>query len=801
MSYIYIDVTGTMEARFTTGIQRTVKQFTQRMTEQKGNVILLQKIPNTSEYGIVTLKQFENPDRENGEVYERKISLNEIGNRDIFLDLDSVWNLFEDRRQMIYPKLKSQGVTIVTQVYDILPIQYPQFFEENTAWHFLLYLSSVLTYSDVILVNSNATKKAIEALAADRRIPYKTIKVVPLGADFQERSVKEEDISEGICKAIRKPYILMLGTLEPRKNHKILLDAFDEGLSRLPVNIIIAGRKGWNIDHVIQRIKNHSQYGNRIFFYENPTDVEVSALYHHAYGLVIASFGEGFGLPLIEALHYQKLVFASNIEVFREIGQDCCLYFNPNNPETLIQRVAETIADPQVAEQKLDKIKNFHITSWNEASNKLMSLIDEISSEPIRTEKLPADTFQTPTQLFVISARVDDLLETLPFYGHFMPYIRQVVIGCPERIVEPIREKYKGSLQLLFLTDEELLNGREMPEDHQTRNTLFRSLAMEREELADVFIMADDDNRPLCTIPKEYFVNNNRFNIYYCCEDIREWQPYIGGFTSYDHGMKRTAMFLSDHGLTLKQYSSHQPQKKKKKVFLEAVHRFPEVLNSAIDEWSLYGNYAMTFYSDSFTSNLFNTMCWPASATDWVVKTPPKIYLFENFYRELYRKGGLFEFFSTVYHDAILDENLKKVQLRMAEQDQYETGREVSKACDRLYFLTYHDDPGWEINADEMQIKLPKILMGKSGYFKKERFRIINHGEITKQLQIRGQFIEKETGRTYAFLKEDLNLSTMNGDYEIPMRFPTWEFIGVLQLHFALDGQESVSWEIPVMTF
>ncbi len=796
----YIDVTETLKVPFTTGIQRVVKEFTRRLIHQDDNIKLLRHIAGTEDYQIVTAEEFDHfceygkaETKENDEI----ITLDFLRKPDLFLDLDSVWNKLEERRQNVYERLHAREVSVATLVYDILPITHPQFFNEDTLWHFLLYLSAVLTYSDIIIVNSEATKHRIEELSIYPQLPTKKIVVVPLGADFKNIEFTEKDVSQNIIDATQSPYLLMLGTLEPRKNHALLLDAFDQGLSDQPINIIIAGRKGWNIDALLERIESHPLSGSRVFFIESPSDKEVAYLYQHAYGLVFASFGEGFGLPLIEALYYKKLIFASDIEVFHEVGGDLCLYFNPHDPQSLIHCVSQTLSEQKLAETYREKVRQYHIVSWDEAVIPMIHLIRDY--EETENHVTCPEAQKKPSQMYMITAREDDLLTTLPFFEHFMPFIREVVIGCPERLVSVIRNKYQGNLKLSFLTDEVLLNGQPIPKDHQIRNFLLRSLAIQQPIIDDVFIMADDDNRPLRTIPVETFIKDGKFKLYYCNEDVRTWQPYIGGATSYDKGIRNTAGFLQKNELSYRQYSSHAPQIICKRIFTEALQVYPEVLGSAIDEWSFYGNYAMTYYQDFFDSVPYVTMCWPAMSTDWKVTVPPKEYLFENFYEVLYQEGGVFQGFSTVYHDGILEENIRKIQLRLAEQNQYEAGMAVNAVYDAIYRETFQIQPDWEINLDQLTVRAPMILMGRRGFVQKAPIRIVNT-LFHKRLRIGGYFEEQNTGVHYSFQHEDLDLSEINGNYELNIHFPKIQIAGMLILELELDEQDQCNVKIPVVS-
>ena len=130
-----------------------------------------------------------------------------------------------------------------------------------------------------------------------------------------------EASSIGSDSSPHRPHFLMVGTLEPRKGHRIALDAFDKLWAEgVDAALTIVGKTGWGIDHLVERIKHHPELGKRLVWHESVDDAELSRLYSSCDALIAASFAEGFGLPIVEAGHFGKPVLASDIPVFREVG-------------------------------------------------------------------------------------------------------------------------------------------------------------------------------------------------------------------------------------------------------------------------------------------------------------------------------------------------------------------------------------------------------------------------------------------------------------------------------------------------
>jgi alpha-1,2-rhamnosyltransferase len=156
------------------------------------------------------------------------------------------------------------------------------------------------------------------------------------------------DLSKPVRPAVEKLFTsgraiyLMVSTIEPRKNHAYLLDAFErlwqEGSD---VVLCFIGRIGWKNERLIERVKKHPQLKRRLFMFNDLSDVELEHCYSHARALVFPSFVEGFGLPLVEAMQRGLPAMASDIPVFHEIGGEFVSYFDLSQPESLARQIRQ----------------------------------------------------------------------------------------------------------------------------------------------------------------------------------------------------------------------------------------------------------------------------------------------------------------------------------------------------------------------------------------------------------------------------------------------------------------------------
>ena len=121
---------------------------------------------------------------------------------------------------------------------------------------------------------------------------------------------------------------LVVGTIEPRKNHSFILDVFEELWDQgRQDKLVIIGRIGWKCDQVIARMQSHPELEHKLFFFADASDDELLYSYRNSQGLIFASYVEGFGLPIVEAMASKLRVFCSEIPVFREVGGTYPSYF------------------------------------------------------------------------------------------------------------------------------------------------------------------------------------------------------------------------------------------------------------------------------------------------------------------------------------------------------------------------------------------------------------------------------------------------------------------------------------------
>lgn len=727
---IYIDLTNLMNISFLTGIQRVTNEIVLRLLENKSNVVLImydndkelfirldnEKFINYYKYNIGSKSQI---------ITRTSLNISDINKGSIFFDIDSVWNN-KLKRSYLYPILRKQEVTIVVHVYDIIPVLYPQYCHKDTIFRFLDYLGATIQYANEIITNTKSTHEDLLSIAKRIGIDCPKTNVVYLGCDFQKSDLVGE-VDPNIIEIVQKgKYILQVGTIEPRKNHKLVIDALEQGLNDLDLNIIFVGRLGWNVDELKQRINDSEFLNKKLFHLDNCNDKTVDYLYKNAFLTIFPTYYEGFGLPIIESMEHGVPVICSKCKVLEEVGGEFCDYVDQENPQELIDCVKKYKNDSNAYKLKKEQIKNFKYFKWDQSALEMLNIL-----EKLMIKKKYSVIY--PKQMVILSAQVEVLLDTIEFIEKFMNFIKEIVILAPNRIKSKIISKYSGHLSLKILTDEEILNKRKIPRDHQERNTLLRYEAIKRSEIDDVFIMSDDDYRPLMNIDISVFVKYGRYNAYYSY-DLEKWSGTLATeeLTSYDKGMFNTYNYLKENKLPTKQYSAHMPQIIDKRILLELLDEHLEIENRCVDEWSMYFNYSINKYPELFEPQVYKTLCWPALPSDWELQYYPKEYLFENFYPVLYEKDNIFSEFSDKLNNNIEMENMKKIKVRDDLYLDYKSHIEAVHAMKVLYEISTNKEYKFLINYTKGKIyaESPNYIIASKDALIKLKLDIENDSNI-----------------------------------------------------------------------
>lgn len=278
-------------------------------------------------------------------------------------------------------KIKDQGVAVYFMVYDLLPIQFPNFWEPQHQVDHVVneWLSVITNLSGAICISESVAKELQQWVNQNKPSSNSkfAIKWFHLGADV-ESSVPTRGLPRNAGYVLNQvkicPSFLMVGTIEPRKGHLQVLDAFEE-LWRLDhdINLVIVGKQGWMVDNLVSRLRSHCEINKRLFFLEGISDEFLEALYESSTCLIAASYGEGFGLPLIEAAQYKLPIIARDINVFREVAGNNAYFFSTDHSIELAHNIQEWLWLHKTNEfPKSEKMKWL---TWKDSTSRLVELL------------------------------------------------------------------------------------------------------------------------------------------------------------------------------------------------------------------------------------------------------------------------------------------------------------------------------------------------------------------------------------------------------------------------------------------
>lgn len=265
---------------------------------------------------------------------------------DVFLGLDLAARLVNRHAAQLLA-WKRRGVTLTFLVYDLLPVQEPGWFRPGTTRDFRKWLRTLAAVADGVVCISRTVESDFRGWMRGEfglGVDEIATSVIALGSDpfgFLGHDPHADEAPRLSEARIEEKFVLMVGTLEPRKGYGEMLDAFEAlWAAGDRTQLVIAGRAGWLVDDLVRRVRTHAEFGLRLHWLEAPADAHLMELYQRASGLVMASKGEGLGLPILEARCWNKPVLARDIPIFREIADEGATFFRDDLPQALAKWVA-----------------------------------------------------------------------------------------------------------------------------------------------------------------------------------------------------------------------------------------------------------------------------------------------------------------------------------------------------------------------------------------------------------------------------------------------------------------------------
>ena len=242
--------------------------------------------------------------------------------------------------------MRKKGVRIYSVVHDLVPLQLPHTCSRLALDVFPRWLRLISEFDGAACV-SRATAQALSGWLKKQTPQNKKFSVgwFHLGADLCPMAGHSDlpENAEEILKHVAEiTSILVVGTLEPRKRHQQILAAFEKLWAEgSELSLVLVGQEGWGVESLVQRLKSHPQLGKKLIWVQNATDAFLQCLYISSVACLMASEGEGFGLPVVESARWGKHLILRNLPVFREIAGDRAFYFDGMSDDDLADALRE----------------------------------------------------------------------------------------------------------------------------------------------------------------------------------------------------------------------------------------------------------------------------------------------------------------------------------------------------------------------------------------------------------------------------------------------------------------------------
>lgn len=395
---IFFDVTVAFRSGLNTGIQKVVKEVAKELEKQGALIVVAdetqalsyhkidsielfdKRSPNTSwsarslSLVLVTLRRlrfltaFVNHSKglvKFKEYVQKKLSPNytkfkeiqrssalKLTQNDVYITFDAFWNTENDSNRIT--QAKSLGAKTGVFIHDLFPITNPHWFEISNTKSFNKFIPLVINKVDYIFCASEKVKGDVS-------------QIFPLHSPIIQISMGNSVIETPTTDVRYSRYrgaILMIGTLEPRKNYEEVLNWYLNYSVKRP--LVIIGRRGWKCRKTIAKIKKANKYDKRIYWLENIKEDALEQLIAGAALGICASLDEGFGLPLREFLRRGTPVIASDIAIFREGVNEGVEYFAIGDLDSLNSAYSRTLLN-----NELRPLREF--PDWSDSAREIMT--------------------------------------------------------------------------------------------------------------------------------------------------------------------------------------------------------------------------------------------------------------------------------------------------------------------------------------------------------------------------------------------------------------------------------------------
>ena len=275
------------------------------------------------------------------------------------------------RKKMIRDFIQSKKMNFIPMLHDIIPIEYPEYSIPKEMKRHQHRMKTIISLADGIIVPTNDVKNSIQKhfpVFYEDRIP-----IWPVQHGIVEHTSPSSQENE------RQPYFVYLSTIEPRKNHLMLLHLWrrmvnERGEENTP-SLLLIGKRGWENENILDMLERCPALKRVVTEDNQSSDHEVRALIKNANGLLFPSFAEGYGLPLAEAMSLSTPCICSDILALREVGRDIPLYIDPLDTQAWQKAIDDFSRCGHLWQDQKKKLTKWKPYTWPESIEHALSFL------------------------------------------------------------------------------------------------------------------------------------------------------------------------------------------------------------------------------------------------------------------------------------------------------------------------------------------------------------------------------------------------------------------------------------------
>lgn len=286
---------------------------------------------------------------------------------------DSVYNALQQLHD-------EKGFTFVQLIYDFTPILLPHTHHEETVANYPKFLKRTYDLADYVIYGGCVAQSDGNTYQQQQKQNLTPSFAIKFGSDIKTFEASSEKVTQVLNKfEVKGDFLLTVGTMEARKNHELLYEAYLELMRSFDVDelpqLIICGNPGWKTNDFQHLLKTDVRIRGKVIWI-TPTDEELDILYKNCKFTLLASLYEGWSLTLPESLNYGKFCIASDVPPLKEVGLDIIDYACPYDPVEWAEKINYYLKNPDQLQLREEMIKSkWENTTWSDCGKRVNSIL------------------------------------------------------------------------------------------------------------------------------------------------------------------------------------------------------------------------------------------------------------------------------------------------------------------------------------------------------------------------------------------------------------------------------------------